>query len=292
MRRAVHAALGSAALFFCAAALGQQPAPKEEPSGEIVVTGQRDRDEQVQDFVRALTPAPSGAIARFVDEVCPATVGLAPEANEKVNARIRRIAAAIDLRVAKAGCEPNALIIVTPNKQALIERLVKERPGFFGALSLRQIRSLAKSSGPAAAWQLGGPIDEGGAPLATAQGIYVNRTIESQSRLKNPIRRGFDASAVVVETAALEGLTATQLADYAMMRLFAELDPARLPAPAPVTILNVLTAPPGTAVPITLTQWDLGLLRGLYASSPDLHTTSQRSEIAREVRKELEKPAR
>ena len=142
-----------------------------------------------------------------------------------------------------------------------------------------------------AAWRLSGPVNESGIPLDNSTGISVNRTTESESRLKGQVRRGFDASVVVVERVALGGLTATQLADYAAMRLLADVDPARLPEPAPATILSVLTAPPESQVPITMTQWDLGLLRGLYSASPNI-PGSQRSSIARVVREELEKPRR
>jgi hypothetical protein len=287
MRINVRGALLTAALLLACPAAAQKPSQEAEPSQEIVVTGQREREEQVRDFVKALTPAPSGAITRFVDEVCPVTVGLTPEQNGKVDARLRQVAAAIGLRVGKSGCAANTLVIVTQDKAALIEKLAQERPETFGTLSSGQVRKLARLPGPAAAWRLGGAVDENGDRLDNS---LVNRTTESQGRLKSQIRRGFDASAVVVERASLEGLTETQLADYAAMRLFAELDPARLPKPAPATILSILTAPRGTAVPITMTQWDLGLLRGLYSASPNIDQGSQRSAIAREVREELRKP--
>jgi hypothetical protein len=80
------------------------------------------------------------------------------------------------------------------------------------------------------------------------------------------------------------------LADYAAMRLFARLNPAKLPAPSPPTILSVLEAPMGSEVPITMTEWDVGLLRGLYASSSNLRASGQRSQISQQVIKELEKP--
>ena len=287
MRIDVCGTLVTAALLLSSPAWAQQPSQEAEPTEEIVVTGQREREEQVRDFVSALTPAPSGAIARFVDEVCPVTAGLTPEQNGKVSARLRQVAAAIGLRVGKEGCAANAFVIVTQDKAALIEKLAQDRPQTFGTLSSGQVRKLARLPGPAAAWRLGGPVDGNGNPL---DDTLVNRTTESQGRLKSQIRRGFDASAVVVERASLEGLTETQLADYAAMRLFAELDPARLPEPAPATILSILTAPRGTAVPITMTQWDLGLLRGLYSASPNINPESQRTAIAREVRKELQKP--
>jgi hypothetical protein len=246
----------------------------------------------VRDFVTALTPAPSGSIPRFIDHVCPIAVGLMPAQNERIAARIRRVATSVGLKVGAAGCAPNAFVIVTRDKQAFIEVLAQERPESFGSLSRRQVRQLARSPGPAAAWQLTGPVDSNGIPLRfdEALGAYVNDTTEAASRIRTGGGQGFDASAVVIESGALEGLNATQLADYAAMRLFARLDPSRLPAPAPPTILTVLEAPMGSSVPLSMTSWDAGLLRGLYGSAINLRPGAVRSQIAREVKETVDQP--
>lgn len=101
-------------------------------------------------------------------------------------------------------------------------------------------------------------------------------------------REAFDASALVVETGALTGLTTIQLADYAAMRLFAKLDPQRLNGRVANTILKVLDAPMGSEVPITMTRWDLGFLRGLYASQPNRFAGAQRWEIAERLSEHLQ----
>ncbi len=127
-----------------------------------------------------------------------------------------------------------------------------------------------------------------------ATGAYVNSTTEAASRITIPARRGVDAAALVVEVKALDGIKPIQLGDYAAMRLFAKLDPSRLPARAPTTILTVLTTPMGSPVPITMNKWDLGFLRGLYAAAPNLAPTSQRSQFAGQVMRDLDdaKPKR
>jgi hypothetical protein len=260
-----------------AAAQERQP---EAEAPDAVVTGQRDREEQVRDFVKALTPpAGAGSIPRFIEEVCPVAVGLAPAPAERVAARLREVSQAIGLKVAGRNCHPNAFVIVTADKRAFIDTLAEKRPESFGSMSSQQIRRLARARGPAAAWQLSGPVDESGSPLVfdEALGAYRNDTMQAASRIRSAGGVGFDATAVVVEARALEGLTATQLADYAAMRLFAKLDPARLPSPPPRTILAILEAPMGSALPVTLTQWDLGFLRGLYSAPAGLYASAPRS---------------
>ena len=85
----------------------------------------------------------------------------------------------------------------------------------------------------------------------------------------------------------LVGLTPTQLADYAAMRSFVRTDPAKLAgSPAP-SILKIIDAPADAAVPVTLTQWDLSFLKGVYASTANAYSASQRSEIRRSMGRDL-----
>jgi hypothetical protein len=286
------AILSAAWLMAAPPTFAQEPQPEAQPPGEVVVTG-TPRDEQIRDFVRSLTPTVgNGSIPRFIDHVCPVAVGLVAAQNARVAGRLREVAEAIGLNVGGRGCAPNAFVVVTRDKRAFIEALAQQRPASFGDLTPRQIRRLARSPGPAAAWQLAGPVNENDTPLRYDDrlGAYVNDTTVAASRLRSPSRIGFDASVVVVELSALEGLTPTQVADYAAMRLFARLDPARLPAPPPPTILTILEAPMGSAVPITLTEWDFAFLRGLYSASRDLNATGQRSQIGRQLAEDLSQP--
>jgi len=271
-------------------ASAQQTQPRDPRSSEIVVTGTR--DEQVRDFVRILTPPNTRSIPRLIDEFCPVAVGLLPQQNQAVSARLRQVAAAVKVKVAAPDCVPNALVVVTKDKGKFIRALARRRPETIN-LPPHTIRRLASSAGPAAAWHMIGPTDSSGIPLRYDEvlGAYINDTSEAGSRIHSSGYLGFDASVVVVEGGALAGLTATQLADYAAMRLLAKVHPDRLPAPSPPTILTVLEAPMGSEIPITLTKWDLGLLRGLYSgSSRTLIAGAQRSQIVRQIKEDLEQP--
>ena len=104
------------ALLFAIPVAAQDPAPSP-PSSEIVVTANPDREEQVRDFVGALTPARGGSIPRFIDAVCPGATGLGPAQKEAVIARLRTVAAAAGIPVGQAGCVPNMFVIVTADKR-------------------------------------------------------------------------------------------------------------------------------------------------------------------------------
>ena len=280
----------SAGLAVAQPATGLAADPADQ--SPIVVTGEKKRaKETIREFVRDLTPVKwSQQLGRFEQPVCPATRGLPPLHAEKVTKRIRRVAKAVAINVGGGKCAPNFVVIVTADKKAFLEQLRRDRPEYFGILSTREIRDLIRDPGPAAAWHLAGPpVSARGAELRIdpVLGVYVNRTTEAVSRIHSAARPSFDGAVVVVERSALAGLTVAQLADYAALRALTGADPARLTNSPVPSILRVLEAPMGSAVPITMTRWDLGFLRGFYASPRNLSTGAQRSEIAKDVSEEL-----
>jgi hypothetical protein len=285
----VRRCLFSIALVMAPAAAAQE-AP-QTPAPEIVVTGQRDLDQEVADFVQALTPAAPGAkqLSRFEHRICPAAAGLSPEQNRVVVERIRRVAKAAGLGVDKPKCRANIVVLLTRDKRALIETLARRHPAYLGDLSRREVRRLAETPGPAAAWHLAGPPRTAdGTELPEQDGVFINRTTRVASRITMAVRPQTAAAIVVVETGALTGLTTTQLADYAAMRTLVRSDPAALTASAAPTILKALDAPMGSEVPVTLTRWDMGALRAAYESPLNLRAAAERSEIQRRLAESLQ----
>ncbi len=279
-------------LLAAALVLQAQPAsPAAE--NDVVVTGVRDRTEAVRDFVGALTVANADRqLSRFdARQVCPAAMGLTPSQKAAVVARMRQIAGAARIPLAGPKCRSNVLVIVTNDRKALLERLAKERRLYFPGMSGREVRALIDQPGAAVAWQVAGPAltaDGFEMPVDPDTGTAVNQTTARGSRLTVAARPQFAAAAVVIDAAALNGLTTTQLADYAAMRSFARIDPARLAGTPTPTILTALDAAPDALVPVTMTDWDLELLRALYASDPKVTAPSQREAIARKIEKRLE----
>lgn len=276
-------------------ALGASLAPaaaQDSSDAPIVVTAQGSLEDQIGGFVGALTKAPvNGQIARFETEICPAVLGVPDTFRAPVEARMRLVAGAAGLKVAKPGCSANVLVMVTQNKAQLLKTLRDKYPDFFSGKSPGEIRAILAQPGSAAAWQIDGMVNADGASMTMSDGAAINRTTRGDSRITAAARPTFTAAAVVVEAAALAGLSTTQLADYAVMRTFARTNPDQLTGSAPDTILTIIDAPAGTELPITMTQWDLGFLKGLYTSPRNLRAGAERSEIARAVKEELDKPA-
>lgn len=225
-------------------------------------------------------PANAGSTpTRFTLPVCPGVYGLAPRQAAFVTERMRRIAAATGVPLARQPCDPNAIVIVTSNKAETIKGLEEKKSSYFPVeWSDRQVRALERDPYPAAAWQFEG--------LLTPDGIRVSETSDPSlldpvdpgalaqatppttlpaSRMRPSIKRDVMTSVLVVQADALKGLTTTQFADYAAMRTFAQTDPRQSGLPASDTILKVLDAPMGTAVPMSITARDLDFLKDYYS---------------------------
>jgi len=282
-----------AALAMVAPAAAAPPLTQDSP---IVVQGIHDRDKKITQFIKELTPAPvHGQISRFDAPVCPAVAGVSAEQEAYVNGRLRRIAAAVGMAVAKPVCDPNVILVVASDKNDLLKQLEKHRPEYFPASwSSWHIRDLEHDPYPVAAWQFEGDFWADGRPIAGQANTsaisdisQLQRTIEPGSRLKPSARRAFVTSIVIVQHDALTGLTTTQLADYTAMRTFVRTDPKQLRAASSDSILGVLDAPMGSAVPLTLTAWDLSFLKALYASGKNSYAEYQRSEMRVLMKREL-----
>lgn len=267
-----------------------QPAPADDQSSPIVVQGVRIQDKEIDRFVDALTEAPTfGQISRFDWAVCPAAVGLGDASSASIVQRMTEVARAASIPVAKAGCKPNVLVIVTRGKSKMIERLSVKYPAYFEGLYPPEIRRLIRDKSSASAWQAQGRIDADGQPLQRdIDGRLINERTDAASRLSTASRPHFLAAVVVAELDALAGLTVTQFADYAAMRTFARTDPRRVAASSGApTILSAIEAPMNSPVPLTLTSWDMAFLKSLYSSDPNRTAAGQRGEMKQIVERDL-----
>lgn len=288
MRIALSTLLAIAAAATPAAGQSQ---PDEAQPSEVVVVGQANRDRAVRSYVKAITEISSiNPIGRFDRaSVCPAAVGLSEAHNAAIASRMRRIAEAAEIPVAEPGCNANALVLFTDDKDELIEALRKAFPAYFTNPSGQPVE-IGSQPGPVTAWHLEQRIDRSGMPVSSggATGVAVVSTPVVPSRISASVRPVFVASVVVIEVDSVIGLTLTQVADYAAMRSFAKTDPTRLENSSAPTILTILDAPMDSEIPVTLTSWDLGYLKALYASVPTRFGTRQANEISRRMNEELD----
>lgn len=157
----------------------------------------------------------------------------------------------------------------------------------------RRAVELAKRPGPTVAWYLEDIVDRNGVGVArfNERGYRVLNSSDSPSRIPPTTRAMTVVSVVVIEQRALAGLTTKQVGDYAAMRAFTRADPAELGETAVPTILTILDAPMDSAVPLTLTHWDLSYLRGFNAIATDRFAPQQHAQIGKQMVGDLERAA-
>jgi hypothetical protein len=196
--------------------------------------------------------------------VCPLVAGLPRERGEFLLRRLSEVATDTGIPLAPQDCEPNLLVIVSRDPQALMEkwwahnrRLMNEARGFGGIKRFihgdQAIRAWynACSEAPGYAIRPGGGVQCGSGNLG--------------SRLSFEAVRALYSAIVLVDSRRIQDLDDTQLADYAAMVGFAQIREHADPADAP-TILGLFGS--GTPRPRGLSSWDLSFLRSLYRVEP------------------------
>src|SRR6476661_10424229 len=102
--------------------------PMPSAAQPIVVEG-RDTRQLASDYVDKLLPPTMGLeLGRFEQPVCPKVLGLSEPYEKQVIDRIRQVAKATGIDVAKDGCTPNLVIMTAPDKRAMMATLRKSRP--------------------------------------------------------------------------------------------------------------------------------------------------------------------
>lgn len=280
-------------LAFAGAALlgAAAPAatPPRDPADEevIIVTGERVTRRAIQQFVDQLTYQPRQLqFMTWAQHVCPSVHGLRAAQAEKIEARMRQVAEAAGMRVGPAGCVGNVMLIVAPDKPLFLRTLLRKNSFYFDGLPFWKVNEILRDRNLAVAWHLQGlPVAPGG---REREGLAA--TSEQASRIRPSAKPTFDAAVVVVDASAIDGLTVTQLADYASMRAYAKFRPDKLQVQQASTVLSVIDAPPNALVPAGLTHWDLGMLRGLYGGASHLLAAAKRSEMRKSLEQSLMKP--
>lgn len=254
------------AVSFCLATptLAQGVPPAEETI-EVVGKREQDRRRTINAFVRALSREPTTEpITRF-DTACPEVAGLSPAQNQAIIQRMRVVAGAAAVPLAKPGCRPNVLVIVVPDKNEMLKALRKRHPDLFRD-GRRKIINIVRDDSAALAWHISVDVDREGQPLASSNGIPVVET-DVPNRYYSAFRPVSIGGIVLLEQAGIVGLTTTQIADYATMRAFSTAEPRQLSQTNAPTILRLLDSKIGDETPLSLTSWDLAFLKAAYAVS-------------------------
>ena len=237
---------------------------------DIVVQGRR-IDDQVRGFIDEIAAAPIGrGPARWRDNICVGVANLRGEAAQYLADRVSEVALDIGLEPGEPGCRPNILIIGTDDGAALARGLVAARrnvfwPGGSGmSRSWAALEAFQANDHPVRWWHISLPTDSQTGKLAVRlpgeEAPYIFKT--TSGRLRTTIRNDLGRVVIIVDLAKAEGLDLRQIADYAAMVAFSQVDPDADTGTYD-SILNLFHQPATTP---NLTSWDMAYLKALYSA--------------------------
>jgi hypothetical protein len=268
------------------AGLAAPAVAQEEPVtrvDDIVVIGNVPLREQIDIFVGEVTEPPEGrGPARWSRRggVCVGVANLRQDVAQAVADRVSDRARQLGLTVGEPGCRANVLIIATDDGQALARALVERSPNAFrpdyagSSKTRRELDLFVETDRPIRWWHVSMPVISGqGIPAVRMPGEDAP-FIPGSGRVRTAVRNVLLRAYVIVDLNQTEHLTLNQLADYAAMVAFAQIDPdAEVDQFS--TILNVLDDPGAVS---ELTDWDLAYLGAVYTG--ERNQRSPRSQVS------------
>lgn len=297
-KRGILAALiAVAGLIAANPAIGQQSVIdrviSSDADREIVVTGQPDPEpegREVNQQARSITQASNifdEPLALFQKPICAGVSGLPVELATLVADRIRYNAERTGLKLAEAGnCRPNIMVAFVLDGQKALAKLADDGNSILARIPATERRALLQESGPVHAFTLWSyRTRDGIRPREDPTNQYlVIQTQSANSLFLLPSRKDIDMSVVLINLAAIDGMSAVQIADYASMRGLARTRPAEGNSTYG-TILSLFN-PDGSA-PMELTPFDLAYLRTVYENQPNIAAATKIGAVKGAMRKVL-----
>jgi hypothetical protein len=227
-------------------------------------------------FVFAAVPAQADGLddeplARFEDPLCPGVIGLPADRAVIVVARIRENAGRLGLRLAdEERCNANLIVSVLLDGRDYLGQLSRSNGYLFAGMDRSRREDLLAQAGPARTWVTTHTRSRDGMHMSRREGLHEPPEVTmwgAHSLIYVPTRQEITVSMVLVDRAAVDGISLAQLADYATLHGLADFVP---PAAEGVASMQQLFTTSGNGRPAGLTEFDLAYLTRLYSSIPNL----------------------
>jgi hypothetical protein len=261
-----------AGLLALAVLLAAQVAPQEEAEPPaIVVEDEKPRTEkELTELARELADNPRAdrPLARFEKPLCLMVAASDTALGQEVAERIIDNAKAARVKVRGNGCSPNALVLIADDARQQLQSVRSSGRRLFAGLNAREIDAAMGARDPVYVFQASQSVAASGQAMFRAQPDQApTNYVTAMGRLSRLTREDMLAALVVVDNAAVAGLSPVQIADYASLRLLAptgEVDMQE--AEAPRTIMTLFAAP--ASAPAAMTRFDRAYLAALYRMPP------------------------
>lgn len=257
---------------------------------DIVVTAPPPAEPaEVQRQARAISRVDGSVLreplAAFRSRICPGVIGLPPEMAELIVGRIRYNAERIGLAAAdETVCKPNIIVAFVVDGRTEVNYLVRNHPESFADFSPDELKELLANPGPVYAWTQTAIRSRHGDELIGRTNNLVDvprlNVANSHSHIFNAHRVDIDHATVLINLAAIDGLSLSQIADYVTMRSFARTRPSNGNAAGTIlSLFNAEGAPPG------LTTFDLAYLKSIYEAYDSVRALAPIAATALAVRR-------
>jgi hypothetical protein len=252
---------------------------------------------------KLVRPSPNNRIdqlTRWGQPVCPKVVGLIPQQEQDIQARIDEVAAELKLSARKPGCTANIEIVFSDRPQAVMDQVFKRRPQLLGYWYFHEGKQMKTVTRPIQAWRttstLGTPynnngLEVNGAPawvFGPGAGVIDDAwntppmPCSAYRSFVSDCRQSLFANVFIVVDSRLLGTNSLNvIADY--LTLVALADPGSLDGCNDLpSVLDVLAkvACPGREAPDGLTPADAAYLTALYAADHEGKAWAEQGEIA------------
>lgn len=265
-------------LFAAIALLAAAPVAGDDPDA-IIVTGtpvtREEAKKRAAEYVRRAGIAQLKPLARWVDPICPRTVGVDETVAAIFNARIRAVATAAGALIAPADCQANIVVAFSSDGRSLARAVRRKAPDQFAELAPVARDRVLDGKG-AIRWRYT-TRDESrdGMPISD---FFVK--LYNSSIVSTQVVRALQSATVVIDVEQADGTPLDAVAAYAAMVALAEF--RSNPPPPKDSILALFD---GEAERRELSSHDAALLRGIYTVPPDREAFQQRRQLVTTVRK-------
>jgi len=276
----------------------------ESDENEIVVTAQKKLKAAIATHISTVISDQSdGQYARFAKPLCPAVIGFGEKNAAFIEKRLRAIAKAADIQTGSSKCDPNIHVLVVEDGNEMLEFLRRKHRRAFGTLTPYQRDKIQNAQGPTYNWHIVETVsaDDGGSRsvagtgfaggasygLLSDAGANAGRT-HVKSRIAVPVRQELNHGFLLIDKAAVQGLSVVQIADYAAMRTFLQTKEGSTGITAADSILSLFDTEESAADRVqSLAPWDLALLTALYKAPTNVPARLQRSSMFQNFEKAL-----
>lgn len=245
----------------------------------IIVTGtpvtREEAKKRAAEYVRRAGIAQLKPLARWVDPVCPRTVGVEDDVAAIVNARVRAVASAAGAPVAPADCSANIVVAFSLDGRALARAVRRKALDQFAELAPVARDRVLDGKGAIRWWYTTRDESRDGMPISD---FYVK--LYNSSVVSTQVVRALQTATVVIDVEQAEGMPLDAVASYAAMVALAEF--RSNPPPPQESILALFDGEAGRR---ELSGHDAALLRGIYTVPPDREAWQQRRQLVTTVRK-------